>query len=56
VAKESGGAKLASRGKAQVSRSVATCQCGGDMIWARVYNPRPRMMKVCEKCGQAVGK
>ncbi len=32
-------------------QSIGTCQCGGELIWAQVFMPRPRMMKVCEKCG-----
>ena len=31
--------------------SIGTCQCGGELIWAQVVLTRPRMMKVCEKCG-----
>ena len=34
-----------------VRQSVGTCQCGGELIWAQVVMTRPRMMKVCEKCG-----
>jgi hypothetical protein len=44
-------AKLASRGRAPASRSVGKCTCGGDLIWAKVFTPRGRMMKYCEKCG-----
>ena len=32
-------------------QSIGTCQCGGELIWAQVVMTRPRMMKVCEKCG-----
>ena len=32
-------------------KSIGNCQCGGELIWAQVVMPRPRMMKVCEKCG-----
>ena len=32
-------------------KSVGNCQCGGELIWAQVIMTRPRMMKVCEKCG-----
>jgi hypothetical protein len=32
-------------------QSIGTCKCGGELIWARVILNRPRMMKVCEKCG-----
>jgi hypothetical protein len=32
-------------------KSIGTCQCGGELIWAQVIMSRPRMMKVCEKCG-----
>jgi hypothetical protein len=34
-----------------VRRSVGICQCGGELIWAQVMMTRPRMLKVCEKCG-----
>jgi hypothetical protein len=34
-----------------VRKSVGTCQCGGELIWAQVMMTRPRMLKVCEKCG-----
>ena len=34
-----------------VRKSVGTCQCGGELVWAQVVMTRPRMMKVCEKCG-----
>jgi hypothetical protein len=34
-----------------VRRSIGTCQFGGELIWAQVVMTRPRMMKVCEKCG-----
>jgi hypothetical protein len=34
-----------------VRKSVGTCQCGGELVWAQVILSRPRMMKVCEKCG-----
>jgi hypothetical protein len=32
-------------------KSIGNCQCGGELIWAQVVMTRPRMMKVCEKCG-----
>ena len=32
-------------------KSIGNCQCGGELIWAQVIMTRPRMMKVCEKCG-----
>ena len=41
--------KVARQGAAR--KSVGTCQCGGELIWAQVVMTRPRMMKVCEKCG-----
>jgi hypothetical protein len=41
--------KVARQGAAR--KSVGTCQCGGELIWAQVIMTRPRMMKVCEKCG-----
>ena len=34
-----------------VRKSVGTCQCGGELIWAQVMMTRPRMLKVCDKCG-----
>ena len=33
--------------------SIGTCQCGGELKWARVVTARPRMMQVCEKCGRS---
>lgn len=30
---------------------VGTCSCGGDLAWMKVILSRPRMRKVCEKCG-----
>jgi len=41
--------KVARQGAAR--KSVGTCQCGGELIWSQVILSRPRMMKVCEKCG-----
>jgi len=41
--------KVARQGAAR--KSVGTCQCGGEQVWAQVVMTRPRMMKVCEKCG-----
>ena len=41
--------KVARQGAAR--KSIGTCQCGGELIWAQVIMSRPRMMKVCEKCG-----
>ena len=41
--------KVARQGAAR--KSVGTCQCGGELVWAQVVMTRPRMMKVCEKCG-----
>jgi hypothetical protein len=41
--------KVARQGTAR--KSVGTCQCGGELVWAQVVMTRPRMMKVCEKCG-----
>jgi hypothetical protein len=37
--------------QAAMRQSIGTCKCGGELIWARVILNRPRMMKVCEKCG-----
>ena len=39
-----------------VRKSIGNCQCGGELIWAQVIMTRPRMMKVCEKCGAAQEK
>jgi hypothetical protein len=41
--------KVARQGAAR--KSIGNCQCGGELIWAQVIMTRPRMMKVCEKCG-----
>ncbi len=56
MAEETKGAKLASRNKAQTSKKAGQCTCGGDMFWSMVFNPRGRMMRVCEKCGTALPK
>lgn len=57
MAKErTAGAKLASRGKVAAPKSAGSCSCGGELIWTRVYTPRARMMKVCEKCGAELPK
>lgn len=56
MAKETVAAKLASRGKSAASKSAGQCTCGGELMWAQVYNPRARMMRVCEKCGTAFPK
>ncbi len=53
---EKQGAKLASRSKGQIRKTAGQCVCGGDLIWSMVFNPRGRMMKVCEKCGIAIPK
>ncbi len=37
--------------QAAIRQSIGACTCGGELIWARVILTRPRMMKVCEKCG-----
>ena len=37
--------------QAVAHKSIGTCKCGGELIWARVVIGRPRMMKVCEQCG-----
>jgi len=37
--------------QATLHRSIGTCGCSGELIWARVILSHPRMMKVCEKCG-----
>ncbi len=39
-----------------VRKSIGTCQCGGELIWAQVILTRPRMMKICEKCGTSQEK
>ncbi len=31
--------------------TVGTCACGGELVWAQVIQRRPRMRKVCERCG-----
>ncbi len=31
--------------------TVGTCACGGDLQWAQVIQRRPRMRKVCARCG-----
>ncbi len=31
--------------------TLGTCACGGDLVWARVILRRPRMRKVCGRCG-----
>jgi len=41
--------KVARQGAAR--KSIGNCQCGGELTWAQVIMTRPRMMKVCEKCG-----
>ncbi len=56
AAKEVKTAKLASRGKSNSSKAAGTCTCGGDLLWSMVFNPRGRMMRVCEKCGTALPK
>ena len=56
MAEETKGAKLASRSKAQTAKKAGQCTCGGDMVWSMVFNPRGRMMRVCEKCGTALAK
>ena len=56
MAEETKGAKLASRSKVQTAKKAGQCTCGGDMNWSMVFNPRGRMMKVCEKCGTALAK
>lgn len=37
--------------QAAFRQSVGACKCGGELIWARAFLTRPRMMRVCEKCG-----
>jgi hypothetical protein len=56
MAEETKGAKLASRAKGQAARKVGQCTCGGELVWSMVFNPRGRMMRVCEKCGAALPK
>ena len=46
--------KVARQGAAR--KSIGTCQCGGELIWAQVILTRPRMMKICEKCGASQEK
>ena len=43
--------KVARQGAARKRMSIGNCQCGGELTWAQVIMTRPRMMKVCEKCG-----
>ena len=38
--------------QAAIQQSMGACKCGGELVWARVILTRPRMMKVCEKCGK----
>ncbi len=56
MAEETKTAKLASRSKAQTAKRAGQCTCGGDLIWSMVFNPRGRMMRVCDKCGTALAK
>lgn len=32
-------------------QSAGTCTCGGELVWAQVIQRRPRMQKLCERCG-----
>jgi len=41
--------------QAVARKSIGTCKCGGELIWARVMIGRGRMMKVCEQCGAING-
>jgi len=34
-----------------VRKSIGTCQCGGELVGHKLVMARPRMLKVCEKCG-----
>lgn len=56
MAEEAKTAKLASRNKALTAKKAGHCTCGGDMVWSMVFNPRGRMVRVCEKCGTALAK
>lgn len=56
MAQKPQGTKLVGRSKHQSRKTAGQCGCGGDLIWSMVFNPRGRMMKVCEKCGTAVPK
>ncbi len=35
-----------------IQKSIGQCPCGGELIWAQVIVRRPRMMRVCERCGR----
>jgi hypothetical protein len=43
--------KVARQGVAR--KSIGSCKCGGELVWARIVVKHPQMMKVCEKCGVA---
>jgi hypothetical protein len=53
MAKESKVQKVARQ--SVIQKSLGQCRCGGELIWARVVLGRPRMMKVCERCGSPNG-
>lgn len=38
------------RGKKTMT-TYGTCHCGGDIRWVKLFAPRGRMVKQCEKCG-----
>ena len=45
------------QGKGKMTNTVVgTCQCGGDLIWAKVSPQRgsANMRKVCTSCGAGV--
>ena len=52
MAKETVMAKLASRQKVKIRQRIGDCTCGGELVWAQVFAPKARMMKMCEKCGE----
>lgn len=49
MAGESKVQKVARQAAAQ--KTTDTCGCGGNMLWAKLVQPKPRMVKICEKCG-----
>lgn len=55
---EKGLAKMANRAKVVKKKDIHE-GCGGEFRWSMVspgLKRRGRMLKVCEKCGTAVGK
>lgn len=55
MTKEKYVAKVANRTKVVKQKDLHD-DCGGEFIWSMVFNPRGRMMRVCQKCGTAIGK